>query len=318
MLRAKPVGARAAEVRKVSSVAVRAWNTWRTGGLRGVLDVAGRRVRAPFIVARDILVVLYASPFFRSQTGSRYHVGFVEKLGLLRRFILNARRIRGGSHWKEHLLIATAILDAPPETEGVVVECGAFQGMSASNLSLVCRRTGRRLVICDSFEGLPKPAGEEALTLIPHRQEHYRFREGQYRGELETVRGNVARYGAIEVCDFVKGYFDDTLPGLERKIVVVFEDADLLSSVRSCLTHLWGRMQDGATFFCHEPWSRQIVELFYDRTFWQERFGSEPPGFYGSGTGAPLGIHAGSGIGYARKIDPATYLERSRLRPGMW
>jgi O-methyltransferase len=305
-------------VRAVSSVAVRVRNTWRAGGLRGVLDVVGRRIRAPFLLAREVLVVLYGSPFFRSRTGRSHRVGLVEKLGLLRRFIRNARRIRGGSHWKEHLLVAAAILDVPPEVDGVVVECGAFQGMSAANLSLVCRRAGRRLVVCDSFEGLPKPAGAEALTLIPHRLEHYEFREGQYRGELETVRNNVARYGAIDACEFVKGYFDETLPGLDRRIVVVFEDADLLSSVRSCITHLWGRMQEGGTFFCHEPWSRQIVELFYDRPFWQERFGTAPPGFYGSGTGVPLGIHAGSGIGYARKIDPEAYLERSRLRPGMW
>lgn len=302
----------------MSHLTARAWSTWRTGGLRGVLGVVGRRLRAPFVRARDVCVVLYASPFFRRRVGERYGVGFFEKLGLLRRFMRNARRIRGGSHWKEHLLIAAAILDVPPEVEGVVVECGAFQGMSASNLSLVCKRTGRTLVICDSFEGLPKPAGEEALTLIPHRNEHYEFREGQYRGELETVRANIARSGAIDVCEFVQGYFDDTLPGLDRRIVVVFEDADLLSSVRTCLTHLWGRMQDGGTFFCHEPWSQQIVELFYDRAFWQEHFGCEPPGFYGSGGGVPLGIHAGSGIGYAQKIDPATYLQRSRLRPGMW
>jgi O-methyltransferase len=299
-------------------VAVPGWQTYRTAGIRGVLDALGRRTRAPFSTVLDILVVLFASPFFRSTTGRHHGVRFPEKVGFLRRFIRNARRIRGGSHWKEHLLIAAAILDVPPEVEGVVVECGAFQGMSASNLSLICRRTKRRLIVCDSFEGLPKPRHGEALTIIPHRRQHYDFREGQYRGELDLVRANVARYGAIEVCDFIKGYFDETLPRLDQKIVVVFEDADLRSSVESCVRHLWARMQEGGTFFCHEPWSRQIVEIFYDRAFWNEHFGCEPPGFYGSGAGVPLGVHAGSGIGYAQKIDVSSHLKRSRLRPGMW
>jgi O-methyltransferase len=302
----------------VSSVATRMLDTYRTTGVKGVLGAAGRRIRAPFATLVDVGVVLAGSPFFRQRTGQAHGVGFFEKLGLLRRFIRNARRIRGGSHWKEHLLIAAAILETPPEVEGVVVECGSFQGMSASSLSLVCRRTKRRLVVCDSFEGLPQPAEGEALTIIPHRAQHYEFKQGQYRGELDLVRANITRYGAIEVCEFVKGYFDDTLPGLDHRIIVVFEDADLRSSVESCVRHLWGRMQEGGTFFCHEPWSRQIVELFYDRDYWKTHFDCEPPGFYGSGGGVPLGIHKGSGIGYAQKIDVDAHLRRSTLRPGMW
>lgn len=302
----------------VVSAVNRAFSMYRTAGLSGVLAAVGRRLRRPFATGLDVILAVLSSELFRRETGRLHGVGFFEKCGILRRFVGNARRIRGGSHWTEHLLIAAEILAVPPEVEGDVCECGSFQGLSAANLSLVCRLAGRRLVICDSFEGLPEPKEGEGLAILPHRSQHYDFQKGQYRGTLETVRANITRYGAIEVCDFVEGYFEATLPGLDRKLVVVFEDADLPSSVQTCLEHLWGKLADGGVFFCHEPWSQPIVGLFYDRAFWRERFESDPAGFYGSGIGMPLGIYRGSGIGFARKTDVERYLERSEQRPGMW
>lgn len=295
----------------------RGWNVYRKAGLRGVFEIISRRLWGAVRLVFDILFTIMRSKFFRPETGRTHKVGFFKKLCVLFRFVSNASRITGGSSWKEHILIATEILRAPPETEGVVVECGSFEGFSAANLSIVCELSGRKLYVCDSFEGLPKPRDEEGFTVISHKQQHYDFHEGQYKGSSETVRSNITRYGKIDVCHFVQGYFDQTLPELSEKIVVVFEDADLKSSVESCLRYLWGHLRDRGFFFCHEPWSPQIVELFYDRVWWRENMHSDPPGFYGSGHGIPLGISSGSGIGYAQKLNVERYLESSELRPGM-
>lgn len=298
------------------SVAARVRRIYRRDGASGVLAALGRRLDVFFRLPADVIFMLLTSPFFGAATGRQHGIGFLTKVGILRRFLYNAHRIKGASNWKEHLLMATELLNTPADVDGAVVECGSFDGLSAANISIVCKLCRRRLYVCDSFEGLPEPRAGEGLTLIPHRSQHYEFRKGQYLGTLETVRSNILRFGELEVCEFVSGYFDATLPGFQASIVLVFEDADLRSSVETCLKHLWGKLRNGGIFFCHEPWSRQVVELFYDRGWWRENFNCDPPGFYGSGTGVPLGMSSGSGIGFARKIDVETYLRESTLRVG--
>jgi O-methyltransferase len=53
--------------------------------------------------------------------------------------------------------LASAVLQVPRSTPGSVVECGCYVGGSTANLSLVCAATGRKLIIFDSFQGLPEP-----------------------------------------------------------------------------------------------------------------------------------------------------------------
>ena len=54
--------------------------------------------------------------------------------------------------------MATALLRTPRSKAGCVVECGTYKGGSATNLSLICRITGRKLHIFDSFEGVSAPS----------------------------------------------------------------------------------------------------------------------------------------------------------------
>ena len=298
-------------------IVTRVVRQFKKDGLSGVLGAIGRRIVRPFKVAFDLLFVIATSDFFKSTTGWRYRIGFWTKLGVARRFALNSQRVRTASHWKEHLLMATDILKTPPELKGVVVECGSFCGFSTANLSIVCKLCDRKLYVCDSFEGLPQPKADEGLTIIPHRGEPYDFHAGQYSASLETVKANVERFGEIEVCEFVKGYFDQTLDKIDEEIILVFEDADLRSSVETCIKSLWPKLQPGCCFYCHEPWASQIVELFYCAEFWRDGLSCEPPGFHGSGFGVPLGMAKGSGIGFAKKIEMEDYLALSRLRTGM-
>lgn len=286
-------------------------------GLSGVVAAIARRLARPFRVAFDLLFVIATSDFFRPSTGRHYRVGLWTKLGVAVRFALNSQRVRTASHWKEHLVMATDILNTSPELKGVVVECGSFCGFSTANLSIVCKLCGRKLYVCDSFQGLPEPKADEGLTIIPHRSEHYDFHEGQYSASLETVKANVERFGEIEVCEFVEGYFEQTLARIDEEIILVFEDADLRSSVETCIKSLWPKLQPGCCFYCHEPWSSQIVELFYSHELWRDELDCEPPGFHGSGFGVPLGMAKGSGIGFAKKIAMEDYLESSKLRTGM-
>ena len=70
--------------------------------------------------------------------------------------VLNNIRIESATAYNVHLAMALKILETPSNVNGVVVECRTWKGGSVANLSLVCKITGRKLLIFDSFEGFPE------------------------------------------------------------------------------------------------------------------------------------------------------------------
>lgn len=248
--------------------------------------------------------------------GRQYGVTTLNRLSLLLRMRANNRVIPTLTTWHQHVILADAILNIPGSLKGDVVECGAFNGASTASLSLVCSLTGRRLFVCDSFEGLPAPDEAEKYAIVSGTEAYYQWQAGEYASEggLQAVQYTVSRFGKIEVCEFVKGYFSDTLEDLGTDaIVLVFEDADMSSSVRDCIIHLWPKLQEGCRFYCHEPWSTDVVGLFYDKSLWKTNLGIEPPGFFGSGHGLSIGS-AYTRMGYAQKVNESTILEHGHRR----
>lgn len=210
-----------------------------------------------------------------------YGMSWPRRLALGFRMFLNKHRIQTGTSFKAHLAMALKILETPPEVKGDIVECGTWKGGSAANLSLVCKAVGRRLRIYDSFEGLPEgdPADREA--------KHYR--RGDYRGPLDEVRRNISRYGAIECCDFVPGWFKDTLPSLKSPVLLAFLDVDLEASLDTCVRHIWPNLVETGYIFIDEFLHVDYCALFFSERYWQEHFGRTPPGLIGAGVGLALG-----------------------------
>jgi hypothetical protein len=159
---------------------------------------------------------------------------------------------------------------------------------------------GRKLIVFDSFSGLPEPANGESMVYNLRRLRFVKYSKGDYCGRLEEVQENVARYGRLDVCEFVQGYFQDTLPNRNERYVLVFEDADLPSSVATALQYVWPRLHEGCKFFTQEAQDFEVVALFFDKEWWSRHLGSSPPGLVGAGIGLPLSMD-GSGIGYAVK-----------------
>ena len=245
------------------------------------------------------ILLLY---FFRKEIGKEHGVGFWRKIVLLRAFRRNVRAILSASDWHEHAAMAARILQIPRAWQGDVIECGSYKGASTANLSLVCALVGRKLVVCDSFEGLPDPSDNDRFHVQEIKGKRKEYKKGQYAGALEEVRANIKRYGDITVCEFVKGYFEETLPSLrERMLVFIFLDVDLNASLATCLRFLWPRLQEQCFLFSHEAQDMAFVSLFFDHAWWQNELKTEAPGFIGAGTGLPLGIGKGSSIGYTKK-----------------
>jgi hypothetical protein len=119
---------------------------------------------------------------------------------------------------------------------------------------------------------------------------------------LEEVKQNIATGGDVSVCEFVKGYFEHSLPersGSER-YCLVFEDADLPSSVQTVLQYVWPRLQNGCVFFTHEARELEVMKMFFDDGYWSKTHGCSAPGLVGAGLGLTLSEN-GSCLGYVRK-----------------
>ena len=150
---------------------------------------------------------------------------------------------------------------------GTVVECGCFKGGSTARLSLLCESFERRLVVFDSFEGLPEPEPWDAHHRIARPRI---FRRGEYSGSIDEVRGNVGEYGRLDRCEFVPGWFRDTMPrATPDAIALGFVDADLVVSTKDALEHIWPRLQPGGIVFVHDSADAKLDAFLED---WSERW----------------------------------------------
>jgi len=173
-----------------------------------------------------------------------------------------------------------AILSTPPDVVGCVVEAGAFKGGSTAKYSLVTRAAGRRLLVFDSFCGLPETQEGHDKNIFGGTS---RFAKGDWAGSLGEVRENVSRFGAIEACEFVEGWFEDTMPGFKEPVIAAYLDVDLASSTRTCLKYLYPLLVPGGKILSHDGHLPIVVEVYQDEAFWRDDLGVQPPVIEGLG-----------------------------------
>lgn len=252
-----------------------------------------------------ILLPKYLKDYLKPEVGKEYNVGVSLKLKILFRFMRNNHKITTASNWAEHLELAKCILTIPKRVKGDVIECGSYMGGSSANLSILCSIVKRKLIVCDSFEGLPPVKKTDKRHSIASTGRIDEYAEGMFCGNLKTVKKNIKDYGDIKSCVFVKGWFDDTLPKLDKTFVVAFVDVDLKESLKTCIINIWPKLVKGGRMYCHEAEHLNNVSLFFNPVWWNKYVSKEkPPGFVGAGTGLPLfiGSNQGSSIGFANKL----------------
>ncbi|MDF1562793.1 MAG: macrocin O-methyltransferase [Deltaproteobacteria bacterium] len=201
------------------------------------------------------------------------------RLALLRDFLRTTHALRGYHTLEEMLRVCDRIFRRAGQGEVVVVEAGSGSGSSTAKLSLAVRKVGGRLLVFDTFQGIPE--NDERHEHLDGRPLVYR--KGAFRGRLESVRRHVERFGAPEVCTFHKGLFEETLPGLDAAIDVALLDVDLIASTRVCTRHLFPLLKPGGVLFSQDGHIRATVELFADERFWREDVGVAPPAIPGLG-----------------------------------
>jgi hypothetical protein len=171
------------------------------------------------------------------------------------------------SHRPSEIASVCAVLAQRSARPGeVMVEAGCWNGGSAAKFSLVCKLRGYRLRLYDSFEGV------ERMNHLA-TQRGYNF-SGEYVASEATVRANLERFGAPDVCSVHKGWFAATLAHspVADPVRVVFIDCDSAKGTQEVLLGVVPALTSDGVVFSQDFHIAPVRELLQDQRTW-ERYG---------------------------------------------
>ena len=90
------------------------------------------------------------------------------------------------------------------------------------------------------------------------------LRKGEFCGRLEEVKNYIKKYGEIDSCIFIKGWYDKTLPEFKKRVCAVSCDVDLFESTKTCLKYMYPNLVKGGFFFsqdCHFPLINKLFNI---------------------------------------------------------
>ena len=148
------------------------------------------------------------------------------------------------------------------EVPGDFVEMGCYKGDTSLLLAEVLQKTGKRLWIYDSFEGLPEKSSFDESVLGTD------FREGELFVTKREVKERFLRAG-LPVPVIRKGWFCDlSSEDMPEKIAFAFLDGDFYESIRDSLRLVAPRMVEDGVIVVHDynnpalPGVRKAVDEF--------------------------------------------------------
>lgn len=129
---------------------------------------------------------------------------------------------------------------------GDLIETGVWRGGACilmRGLLAAYGESDRKVVVADSFDGLPPPRPEEYPA--DAGDTHHSFR--QLAISQEEVQANFVAYGLLDgQVEFLKGWFRDTLPGQRgRKWALIRLDGDMYESTMDGLENLYDGLSPG-------------------------------------------------------------------------
>lgn len=193
----------------------------------------------------------------------------VKLVDLVKRFGVVEKNIPC-AHDSSHVLkFILDMLRAPREQEGCFVEAGCFKGGSTAKFSIIAKILGKKLIVFDSFEGLPENGEQHEKSLEGHSIQNW-FDGGAFTGTLEEVKSNISRYGEIDSCEFVRGWFEKTMVEFNTPVLAGFIDVDLASSTKTCLKYLYPLLVHGGVLCSQDGDFPLVVEVFQDKSFLRE------------------------------------------------
>jgi hypothetical protein len=133
--------------------------------------------------------------------------------------------------------------------QGDLAEVGVWKGNTACLLAYYANEYERKCFLFDTYTGF------DSRDLIGVDE---KFGVDNFNNtSLELVK-SVIGSKAIDNCNFLKGYFPNSIPDYlcKKKFAVVSLDCDLYKPIKAGLTWFFPRMQNGAIFLLHDYSSR--------------------------------------------------------------
>jgi len=135
---------------------------------------------------------------------------------------------------------------------GDFVQCGVWRGGTGFLMAEILRQAGARgrtVWLLDSFEGMPPVEEIDGPRAIADASDPRNpLHVDNSRVSLEEVQRTARELGLTGHTEFVKGWFDQTLPATRERIgpiAVLHLDCDWHSSVRCCLDNLYDQVVAG-------------------------------------------------------------------------
>lgn len=158
--------------------------------------------------------------------------------------------------------------------QGPIVEFGCYAGGMSCKLSHVAEIVDKKLILFDSFQGLPKDAiyqpYEKNLAFLGQ------FKKNQFSCSLVQAQINLQKYGMFFLCEFVEGIIEETLPAKNINPAHVFIDVDIIETAKFIIENIYNKT-NCKTIFTHEACLVDYVDAITDDGWWEETIKKPKP-----------------------------------------
>jgi len=238
--------------------------------------------------------------FISSNIGELYGLTKNDRIKIVSRVLEILKNVISATNLNVHLTLLSKILEIKVSKDtSYLVEAGSYYGASACTLSIAAQILNKKLIIYDSFSGLPGNDDKE-LKIYTHLGVKGFYEKGMYAASRKVVENNIKKYGEYHSCIFREGHFEKTMPNHSEKICFLFLDVDLKSSTKSAIYYLWKHILDGHYIFTDDSCDLENVKLWFDDSWWKKNFNIISPCYVGSGCGIPINGQYSS-LGYTIK-----------------
>lgn len=128
--------------------------------------------------------------------------------------------------------------------EGDLIETGVWKGGATIFMKIYCDlyQINKKIFVCDSFEGLPKPSGKFKSDI---GDLHYTYEN--LKVSLDDVKNNFKKFNCLDNnVIFIKGFFSETLPNNDniKQISLLRMDGDMYESTHDVFYSLYDKVTE--------------------------------------------------------------------------
>lgn len=170
----------------------------------------------------------------------------------------------------------------------VIVEAGCWQGGSSAKFSWMARLLGYRLIIYDSFQGV-----ESVQETQDGRGTDF---SGTFASPQSVLIHNLQRYGAVDACEIVPGWFADTLARtpVHAPVRAAFIDCDIAKGTYEVLQGVLPSLAADGVIFSQDFHIPPVVDLLKNPQTWQKLNADFPRMHYEGGTLVSMRFDSGA------------------------